>query len=184
MVHRLLDHYLKGGKPVKAEEYEAQSKHCTDMEIRASEAERSSIKFKQAQYLMGREGEAFDGVISGVTEWGIYVELVESKCEGLIRIRDLKDDFYELDEKNYCLVGNRTRRKFQLGDAVSVQLKSADLLKKQIDFVIAGELVPAGFERNEGRASNFGRRSDKPSKSAGKKSKGFGSSKQKNKKRR
>ena len=78
----------------------------------------------------------FDGMISGVTEWGIYVELVDSKCEGLIRVRDLKDDYYELDEKNYCLVGKRSNRKLQLGDAVRVKLKSADLLKKQIDFYL------------------------------------------------
>ena len=103
MVHRLLTHYLNNGKSVEREGLEERCKHSTDMEIKASEAERASVKFKQAQYLMGREGEVFDGMISGVTEWGIYVELVDSKCEGLIRVRDLKDDYYDLDEVNYCL---------------------------------------------------------------------------------
>ncbi|MFM7016113.1 MAG: ribonuclease R [Bacteroidota bacterium] len=136
MVHRLLTHYLSNGKSVDREPIEMRCKHSTDMEIKASEAERASVKFKQAQYLMGREGEVFDGMISGVTEWGIYVELVDSKCEGLIRVRDLKDDYYELDENNYCLVGRKTNRRLQLGDPVRVKLKSADLLKKQIDFYL------------------------------------------------
>jgi ribonuclease R len=138
MVHRLLDHYLKGGKAADAEALELQCRHSTDMEIKASEAERASIKFKQVQYLLKREGEVFDGIISGVTEWGIYIELSDSKCEGLIRMRDLNDDFYEFDDKNYCIVGHKTRKKYQLGDQVKVVLKSADLLKKQIDFVLFG----------------------------------------------
>ncbi len=139
LVHRLLDHYLQGGKPMDAETLEKQCKHSTENEIRASEAERASIKFKQVQYLLNREGEVFDGIISGVTEWGIYVELAESKCEGLIRLRDLDDDFYELDDKNYCITGHKTKKKFQLGDSLKVQLKSADLQKKQIDFILYDE---------------------------------------------
>lgn len=139
MVHRLLQHYLDGGKAADAEKLELQCRHSTDMEIKASEAERASIKFKQVQYLLKREGEIFDGIISGVTEWGIYIELTYSKCEGLIRMRDLTDDFYEFDDKNYCIVGHKTHKKFQLGDAVKVVLKSADLLKKQIDFVLYDE---------------------------------------------
>lgn len=139
MVHRLLDHYLKGGKAPDAETIETECRHSTEMEIKASEAERASIKFKQVQYLLKREGEVFDGIISGVTEWGIYIELTHSKCEGLIRMRDLKDDFYEFDEKNYCIIGHRTRNKYQLGDPVKVVLKSADLLKKQIDFILFGD---------------------------------------------
>ena len=139
LVHRLLDHYLKGGKPMNAEAIEKQCKHSTENEIRASEAERASIKFKQVQYLLNREGEVFDGIISGVTEWGIYVELAESKCEGLIRLRDLVDDFYELDDKNYCITGHKSKKKFQLGDSLKVQLKSADLQKKQIDFILYDE---------------------------------------------
>lgn len=139
MVHRLLDHYLSGGKPADAEEIEEQCKHSTEMEIRSSEAERASIKFKQVQYLLDRRDEIFDGMISGVTEWGLFVELVDSKCEGLIRIRDLGDDFYELDEENYCLIGHRTHKRYQLGDPLRVTLKNADLARKQIDFVIYEE---------------------------------------------
>jgi ribonuclease R len=136
MVHRLLDHYLNNGKPAKAEDLEEQCKHSTEMEIRASEAERASIKFKQVQFMMKHEGEIFKGLISGVTEWGLYVELIDNKCEGLIRIRDIDDDFYELDEENYCLIGKKTKKKYQLGDLVTVELKSADLAKKQIDFLL------------------------------------------------
>lgn len=152
LVHRLLDHYLKGGKPVDVETLEKQCKHSTENEIRASEAERASIKFKQVQYLLNREGEVFDGIISGVTEWGIYVELSESKCEGLIRLRDLDDDFYELDDKNYCIIGHRTRKKFQLGDSLKVQLKSADLTKKQIDFILYDEFRKPSFKQSRGES--------------------------------
>jgi len=108
---------------------------------------------------MGRVGEVFDGMISGVTEWGLYVELVDSKCEGLIRVRDLKDDFYDLDEANYCLVGRRTNKRFQLGDAVRVKLKSADLLKKQIDFMMWDFSSSEGAEFKERRIS---KKKDKP----------------------
>jgi ribonuclease R len=159
MVHRLLTHYLNNGKSVEREGLEERCKHSTDMEIKASEAERSSVTFKQAQYLMGREGEVFEGMISGVTEWGIYVELIDSKCEGLIRVRDLKDDYYDLDEANYCLVGRRTNRRFQLGDPVRVKLKSADLLKKQIDFMMWDFSSSEGAEVKERRISN---KKDKP----------------------
>lgn len=137
MVHRLLAHYLAGGKPMASNELEVACKHSTDMEIKASEAERASIKFKQVQYLLNRKDEVFNGMISGVTEWGLYVEVVESKCEGLIRVRDLVDDFYELNEDQYCLIGHRSKKVYQLGDLLKVRLKSADLMKKQIDFVLA-----------------------------------------------
>jgi ribonuclease R len=176
MVHRLLDHYLKGGKPAAADILEKQCQHSTDMEIKASEAERASIKFKQVQYLLKREGEVFDGIISGVTEWGIYIELTYSKCEGMIRMRDLKDDFYEFDDKNYCIVGHKTRKKYQLGDAVKVVLKSADLLKKQIDFVIFDEFGPnpirafqskGGFDKRSPANKDFNRSSGKNKKSKG-----------------
>lgn len=139
MVHRLLEHYLHKGKPADTEALEDQCDHCTEMEIKASEAERASVKFKQVQYLLDRKDEVFRGMISGVTEWGIYVEISDSKCEGLIRIRDLDDDFYELDEEHYCLVGHRSRKRYQLGDLLEVRLKNADLVKKQIDFVLAAD---------------------------------------------
>lgn len=139
MVHRLLDHYLKGGKPVGADDLQEACKHSTDMEIKASEAERASVKYKQVQYLLDRKDEIFTGMISGVTEWGIYVEIAENKCEGLLRIRDLTDDFYELNEEQYCLVGVRTKKVYQLGDMLRIRLKSADLMKKQIDFILADD---------------------------------------------
>ncbi|MEP7169895.1 MAG: S1 RNA-binding domain-containing protein, partial [Bacteroidota bacterium] len=119
---------------VAQKDYETKCKHSTDMEIRASEAERASIKYKQVQFMSGKQGEVFDAIISGVTEWGIYVEIVENKCEGLIRLRDIGDDFYEFDEKNYCIKGVRNKKVFRLGDSLKVILNKTDLVKKQIDF--------------------------------------------------
>lgn len=136
MVHRLLDFYLNGGNSVAQKDYEHKCKHSTEMEIQAAEAERASVKYKQVQYLSDKHGEVFEGIISGVTEWGIYVELIDSKCEGLIRLRDIGDDFYELDEKNYCIRGVRTKKVFRLGDEVQVMLAKTDLVKKQIDFAL------------------------------------------------
>ncbi|MEA4936689.1 MAG: ribonuclease R [Paludibacter sp.] len=137
MVHRLLERYASGGKSVNAKEYEELCKHSSDMEQLASNAERASIKYKQVEFMAEHVGQVFDGVISGVTEWGIYVELVENKCEGMIPIRDLDDDYYTFDEKNYCLVGRRFHKKFQLGDELTVRVAKANLDKKQLDFVLA-----------------------------------------------
>jgi ribonuclease R len=137
MVHRLLERYAAGGKSVDAKEYEEMSKHSSDMEQLASNAERASIKYKQVEFMAQHVGKVFDGVISGVTEWGIYVELVENKCEGMVPIRDLDDDYYTFDEKNYCLVGRRYHKKFQLGDELAVRVAKANLDKKQLDFVPA-----------------------------------------------
>ena len=139
LVHRLLQHYLDGGKSQKANDLEPMCKHSTEMEIRASEAERASVKYKQAEYLMDQLGEVFKGIISGVTEWGIFVELKESKCEGLIRLRSIPGDFYDFDERNFCIIGHRTKKKFQLGDEVEVMLAGVDLVKKQIDFELIDE---------------------------------------------
>lgn len=139
MTHRLLDRYLKGGKSVDAQEYEKKCKHSTEMEIQAAEAERASIKYKQVQYLEKQVGQEFEGLISGVTEWGIYVELNENKCEGMIRLRDIANDFYEFDEANYCVVGTRTGKKFQLGDTVKIRVKRTDLVRKQIDFELLSD---------------------------------------------
>ncbi|MFM9008721.1 MAG: ribonuclease R family protein, partial [Bacteroidota bacterium] len=136
VVHRLLAHYLDGGAPADADEIEDACEHSTQMEIKASEAERASVKFKQVQYLLDRKDEVFTGMISGVTEWGLYVEIPENKCEGLVRVRDLTDDFYSLNEEEYSLVGHRTHKTYRLGDMVRVRLKSADLIKKQIDFIL------------------------------------------------
>lgn len=137
LVHRLLERYLAGGNSVNANDYEELCKHSSDMEHLAANAERASIKYKQVEYMADYLGKKFDGVISGVTEWGIFVELTENKCEGLVPIRDLDDDFYTLDERNYCLVGRRFNKKYQLGDEVEIRVAKADLIKKQLDFVLA-----------------------------------------------
>jgi ribonuclease R len=154
LVHRLLEHYQNGLGNVDAELLEQQCKHSTQMEIRASEAERASIKYKQVEFLQDKIGEVYDGIISGVTEWGVYVEIIENKCEGMIRLRDIEDDFYEFDETNYCVIGSRTKRKYQLGDTVKIQVVRADLVKKQLDFrIINDESQPASTvsgRRNHG----------------------------------
>lgn len=142
MVHRLLEHYLAGGANVDAEAYEVKCKHSSEMESRAAQAERDSVKFKQVQFLQDKKGLIFEGLISGVTEWGIYVEIIENKCEGLIRMKDISDDFYEFDEENYCIVGRRTRKRYQLGDSVKVKIKNTDLTKKQIDFTLMNGDLP------------------------------------------
>lgn len=134
MVHRLLAHYLNGGKNVNTSHYEKMSEHVSQMERKAIEAERASIKYKQAEYLEDQIGGEFKGIISGVTEWGMYVELEENKCEGMVRLRDITDDFYSLDEKNYLIIGQRKKKKYQLGDEVKVRVKKVDLDKRQIDF--------------------------------------------------
>ncbi len=134
MVHRLLQHYLDGGKSPDIEKLEEQCKHSSDMEKLASDAERASIKYKQVQFLTDKIGQEFDGIISGVTEWGIFVEIIENHCEGMIRIRDLRDDFYAFDEDNYCLRGRKYGKVLSLGDTVRIEVKRADLVKKQLDF--------------------------------------------------
>ncbi len=136
MVHRLLQNYLENGKSADAEFYEVASVHSSAMEKRAAEAERASVKYKQAEYLENNIGTVYKGIISGVTEWGMYVEIEENKCEGMIRLRDISDDFYVLDEKNYCIVGQRKKKKYQLGDEVMIRVKKVDLSKRQIDFTL------------------------------------------------
>ncbi|NCD70188.1 ribonuclease R [Mucilaginibacter agri] len=134
MVHRLLFHYLNGGQSANADHYEKLCQHSSEMEKKAADAERSSVKYKQAEYLKDQIGNIFNGVISGVTEWGMYVEIIENKCEGMIRLRDISDDFYTLDEKNYAIIGQRKKKVYQLGDEVRIKVKTVDLTKKQIDF--------------------------------------------------
>ena len=137
MVHRLLTRYLfEEGHSVNKNEYEEYCEHSSDMEQLAASAERASIKYKQVEYMSERLGQVYDGVISGVTDWGIYVELNENKCEGMIPIRCLDDDYYEFDEKNYCIVGRHTGKRYQLGDELTVKIAKADLVKKQLDFVL------------------------------------------------
>jgi len=136
MAHRLLQTYLDGGKSADAEFYEVACVHSSAMEKRAADAERASVKYKQAEYLENNIGTEYKGIISGVTEWGMYVEIEENKCEGMIRLRDISDDFYVLDEKNYCIIGQRKKRKYQLGDEVMIRVKKVDLSKRQIDFTL------------------------------------------------
>lgn len=142
MVHRLLQYYLDldAGKtePVKidVEELENECKHSSDMEKRAADAERASIKYKQVEFLEDKVGEEFDGMITGVTEWGLYVEIIENKCEGMVRMKDLRDDLYYFDEDNYRAVGRRTGNTYTLGDKVRISVKKADLVRKQLDFLI------------------------------------------------
>lgn len=136
MVHRLLERYLAGGRSVTREKLEEQCKHSSSMEQLAANAERSSIKYKQVEYMADHLGEVFDGVISGVTEWGLYVELNDNKCEGLVPIRDLADDYYDFDERNYCLVGRHTKTRYRLGDIVRIQVARANVERRMLDFAL------------------------------------------------
>lgn len=137
MVHRLLEKYLDGKGSIDNTEYEDHCDHCSEMERKATEAERTSIKLKQAEYLLDRIGEEFPGVISGVSKWGIYVELDVSKCEGMIPITRLGDDFYTLDEDNYRIIGRHHKHVYRLGDKINIIVRSIDLQKKQMTFDLA-----------------------------------------------
>jgi ribonuclease R len=134
MVHRLLQHYLDGGKSADEEVFETKCLHSSTMEGLATNAERDSIKYMQVRYMQDHRDQEFLGVISGVTEWGIFVEIIENKCEGMVRIREIKEDYYTFDEKQYALVGATTQNLLQLGDEIYVKVKNADLVKKQLDF--------------------------------------------------
>lgn len=137
MVHRLLTAYLDDQNPGSREKYEKLCDHSSKMERLANEAERASVKYKQVEFMSDKTGQVFDGVISGVTEWGIYVEIIENQCEGMVSVRDLEDDFYEYDEENYCLRGRTTGKLYTLGDRVKVEVVKADLQKKQLDYRFA-----------------------------------------------
>lgn len=139
MVHRLLQHYLDGGKSANADEFEKKCKHSSDMEYLASSAERDSIKYMQIKFMQDHKDEEFRGVISGVTEWGIYVEIISNKCEGMIRIRDIKGDYFIFDEREYAIIGERTKKKYTLGDEVTVMVKNTDLIKRHLDFALIPE---------------------------------------------
>jgi ribonuclease R len=139
MVHRLLFHYLNGGQSANEAYYEKLCQHCSQMEKKAADAERASVKYKQAEFLKDQIGTVYNGIISGVTEWGMYVEIIENKCEGMIRLRDISDDFYTLDEKNYAIIGQRKKKVYRLGDEVRIKVKNVDLTKKQIDFSLVQE---------------------------------------------
>ncbi len=138
MVHRLLQHYLDQGKSANEEEYEQKCKHSSEMEYLATSAERDSIKYMQVKFMQDHKDETFLGVISGVTEWGIYVEIIDNKCEGMIRLRDIKGDHFDFDRDQYAVVGRKTKQVITLGDEVYVKVKEADLVKKHLDFDLVG----------------------------------------------
>ncbi|MBC7381795.1 MAG: ribonuclease R [Bacteroidia bacterium] len=143
MVHRLLFSYLNKGKSADQAHYEVMCKQSSEMEIKAADAERASVRYKQVEYISGYIGDEFEGIISGVTEWGIYIEISKYKAEGMLRLNNMGDDFYEYDENNHWIIGRRTRRKFQLGDQINVIVTAADIFKRQIDL----GLVDAGVKK-------------------------------------
>jgi ribonuclease R/exosome complex exonuclease DIS3/RRP44 len=140
MVHRLLQRYLNNGNSVSEDLYEEKCKHSSEREFLATKAERDSIKYMQVKYMQDHADEVFEGVISGVTEWGIYVEIISNKCEGMVRIKDITSDFYIFDEKQYALVGQVTKNAYQLGDKVKVSVKNTDLEKKHLDYNLIEDL--------------------------------------------
>ena len=149
MVHRLLTRYAEGGRSADKIKYEDQCRHSSDMEQLAANAERASIRYKQVEFMQNKLGEIYEGVISAVTEWGFYVELDENKCEGLVPVRDLADDYYDFDEKNFCLTGRKYHNKYTLGDIVKVQVARADLDKKQLDFALVTDEGNPNIPLNE-----------------------------------
>ncbi len=139
LVHRLLANYIAGAHSQNQKKFEKMCRHSSKMEILAMEAERASIKYKQAEFMKDKVGQQFDGVVSGVTEWGIYVEILENKCEGMIPMRGLAGDFYEYDEDNYCIRGRRTGKKYQMGDPLKIEVARVNMVRKQIDFALASD---------------------------------------------
>ena len=140
MVHRLLAHYLAGGRSEKKSEYETLCEHSSKMEVRAADAERASVKYKMVEFMQDKIGQLFDGHISGITDWGIFVELEDSHIEGMVAMRDMSDDFYRFDEYNYAAVGQHTSRRFTLGDMVRIKIKRADLQHRQLDFEMVASI--------------------------------------------
>nr|WP_321233940.1 ribonuclease R [uncultured Psychroserpens sp.] len=139
MAHRLLQHYLDGGQSVSQDAYEDKCNHSSNMEYLATKAERDSIKYMQIRFMEDHKNEDFVGVISGVTDWGIYVEIISNKCEGMVSVRDMKDDHYEFDEDHYAMIGKNSKNMYQLGDEVIVRVKNTDLVKKHLDFNLIGK---------------------------------------------
>ncbi|GAB5565140.1 MAG: ribonuclease R [Winogradskyella sp.] len=139
MAHRLLQHYLDGGQSANEEVYEEKCKHSSNMEYLATKAERDSIKYMQIRFMQDHQDEEFLGVISGVTDWGIYVEIVQNKCEGMVSVRDMKDDTYDFNQDHYAMIGRNTHSMYQLGDEVIVKVKNTDLVKKHLDFYMVGK---------------------------------------------
>ena len=133
MVHRLLQHYLDGGKSPEAEPWEEKCLHSSEREKRAADSERASIKYKQVEYMALAEKKDYDGIVTGVTEWGVFVEITETKCEGMVRLTDIKDDYYEFDEKNMRLIGSKNKKMITLGDKVMVKVVNTDINRRTID---------------------------------------------------
>lgn len=163
MVHRLLQHYLDNGRSVSKEEYEQLCQHSTQREITASEAERSSIKYKMVEYMADKIGEEFEGSVSGITEWGVYVELSETHIEGMVSVREMTDDTYFFDKENYCYVGTRRNKKYTLGDKVSIRVLRIDLTRKIIDFefVIPNHISNSEIEISSSKRGKTNKRSKK-----------------------
>lgn len=164
MVHRLLTRYLDGGRTVTENKYEDLCEHSSAMEQLAASAERASVKYKQVEFMSEHIGKVFDGVVSGVTEWGIYVELNDNKCEGMIAMRDLGEDYFEFDERNYCLIGRSTHQRYSLGDPLQIKVARANLEKKQLDFILADADLP---ENRTKRSATVSSKSAKNSKNKG-----------------
>ena len=139
MAHRLLQHYIDGGKSASEEVYEEKCNHSSSMEMLATKAERDSIKYMQIRFMEDHKDQEFTGVISGVTDWGIYVEIITNKCEGMVSVRDMKDDHYAFDQDLYAMVGRNNKLVYQLGDEVVVKVKNTDLVKKHLDFTLVGK---------------------------------------------
>ncbi len=171
LVHRLLEAHLAGKTYSKEEELEQFCKHSSDQEKMAADAERASIKYKQVEFLQDKIGQIFMAVISGVTEWGMYLEIMENKCEGMVRPRDMKDDFYSFDEDNYRYVGKRFGKTYRLGDKVLIEVKDADMLKKQLTFVIVDSVEKNPMQKDQRRDSKPSKYSKGPSKGGSKKGK-------------
>ncbi len=153
MVHRLLEHYLGGGASADAEVYEEYCRHCSQMEKRAADAERTSVKYKQAEFLSDKLGETFPALISGVSKWGIYAEIEGNKCEGMIPIGSLQGDYYMLDEDNYQVIGRRFGKTYKLGMPVTIRVKHVDMLKKLIDFELVDEEAEKPARKEKGTRS-------------------------------
>ncbi len=164
MVHRLLQRYLDAGRSVNKEKYEEYCKHSSEMEQLAANAERASIKYKQVEFMADRLGQVYSGTISGVTQWGFYVELDDSKCEGLVSVTELIDDQYEFDEKNYCIIGRHHHKCYQLGDRVTVRVAKANLVARQLDYELVSDESSTAKPKAAKKKASDKKSADKPAK--------------------
>lgn len=164
MVHRLLQRYLDAGRSVNKEKYEEYCKHSSEMEQLAANAERASIKYKQVEFMADRLGQVYSGTISGVTQWGFYVELDDSKCEGLVSVTELIDDQYEFDEKNYCIIGRHHHKCYQLGDRVTVRVAKANLVARQLDYELVSDESSTAKPKATKKKTSDKKSADKPAK--------------------